>query len=187
MDLDRARTRLRGLIRPETFGHSLAVSEAAARWAPSFGADPDAACWAGLLHDCAKGLPPQAYLDQCQAASIQLYDAERASPPVLHQRLGALWAATRFGVEDPMVLAAIRCHTTGADPMDGLARCLFVIDWVSPDRTYPGVETLRAAVDRSPEEGFLAVLGAKQQEVRARRLPEHPWARAACDRWLESG
>ncbi len=181
--LAQAREQLQGLLAPHTFVHSLAVCDAAAGWAPTFGADPEAARWAGLLHDCAKGLAPDVYLSEAKAAGLNLFDAERASPPVLHQRLGALWAGSRFGVQDPTVLAAIRCHTTGARHMDALARCLFVVDWISPDRTYDGVETLRVALQRGAEKGFLAVLRAKRDVVRSQGLPEHPWARAAFERW----
>lgn len=182
--LREARERLRAELRPATYAHSLAVSEEAGRWAPTFDADPQAARWAGLLHDCAKGLRPEEYLAQAAAAGLEIFGAERASPAVLHQRLGAVWAAERFGVRDASVLAAIRCHTTGARDMDGLARCLFVVDWVSPDRDYEGVEALRAALATGPDVGFTAGLRAKWDGARAKGLPEHPWAREAADLWL---
>jgi len=183
-DLHEARARLRAALRRATFAHSLAVSEEAGRWAPTFDADPQAARWAGLLHDCAKGLRPAEYLAEAAVAGLEIFGAERASPSVLHQRVGAVWAAERFGVHDLSVQAAIRCHTTGAGDMDGLARCLFVVDWVSPDRDYEGVETLRAALAQGPDVGFTAVLRAKRDGALAKGLPEHPWARAAADRWL---
>jgi HD superfamily phosphohydrolase YqeK len=68
--------------------------------------------------------------------------------------------------------------------MDELARCLFVADWISPDRTYEGVEALRASMARGAEEGFLAVLRLKREVVARRGLPDHPWAVAAYARWL---
>lgn len=184
IDLREARARLGTELRRSTYEHSLAVSEEAVRWAPCFGVDPDAARWAGLLHDCAKGLEPEAYLAHAEATGMEIFEAERKSPPVLHQRLGARWAAERFGVKDPSVLAAIRCHTTGARDMDGLARCLFTIDWVSPERSYEGVETLRSALSKGPDAGFLAVLRAKRDVVRHRGLSDHPWAHAAIEHWL---
>jgi len=181
--ISEARARLRESLSEGTYAHSLAVSREAARWAVAFGADPDAALWAGLLHDCAKGLSDEQYLALAQTAGLEIFDAERDAPSVLHQRLGARWAAERFGVRDPAVLAAIGCHTTGAQVMDPLARCLFVVDWVSPDRTYEGVEVLRATLAKGVEEGFAAVLRAKRDVVLAKGLPDHPWARAALDRW----
>jgi len=181
-----ARDQLRHSLSEGTYAHCLGVSDEAARWATDFGADPDAARWAGLLHDCAKGLAAEQYLTWARSAGREIFEAERTSPSVLHQRLGARWAAERFGVRDQAVLAAIRCHTTGAGDMDGLARCLFVADWVSPDRTYEGVCALRAALSQGPEAGFVAVLRAKREVVLAKGLPEHPWARAALHRWLAS-
>jgi predicted HD superfamily hydrolase involved in NAD metabolism len=181
-----ARARLRESLSAGTYAHSLSVSHEAARWATAFGADPDLARWAGLLHDCAKGLAAEQYLRLAGEAGMEIFAVERASPSVLHQRLGAYWAQERFGVREPTVLAAIRCHTTGARDMDGLARCLFVADWVSPDRTHRGVEVLRTALAQGPAEGFVAVLRAKRDVVCARGLPDHPWARAALDRWISA-
>ena len=128
--------KLERLVSRRTLEHSLAVRDEAARSAPGFGADPGAARWAGLLHDCARNLTAEQCLAEARALGLELYTAEEASPPVLYQRIGAEWARSRFGVEDEDLMAAIRKHTTGAAEMDGLARCLFVADWISPDRTY---------------------------------------------------
>lgn len=171
-------------LRPETFRHCLAVRDHAAAIAPAFGADPETAALAGLLHDNAKNLSAREQLAAAEAAGLEIFPAERASPKVLHQRLGALFAARRFGVTDPSVIEAIACHTTGQGPMDALARCLFVADYTSPERRFHGVETLRAALLRGADAGFLAVLRCKRDLVLAQGLPEHPWAEAAHARYL---
>ena len=182
--LEAAVERLRRSLSPRTFLHSEAVRDEAVRLAGAFEAEPAAARWAGLLHDCAKDLSAEQCLVEARALGLEVFPAEEASPPVLHQRIGAEWAVARFGVADQTVLEAIRCHTTGAGEMDAVARCLFVADWISPDRTYEGVGPLRAAMARGPEEGFGAVMRLKREVVALRGLPDHPWSLAAYARWL---
>ncbi|MFH2008318.1 MAG: bis(5'-nucleosyl)-tetraphosphatase (symmetrical) YqeK [bacterium] len=181
---DRARELLRRLVSERTFRHCLAVVEEAQRLAAPYDADVAAARWAGLLHDCAKELDGAACLAAAGEARLEVLPEERAHPRVLHQRVGARWAAERFGVTAAAVLEAIGCHTTGKGEMDGLSRCLFVADWTSSDRDYDGVDTLREAVAKGPAEGFVAVLRCKREVVRVRGLPQHPWAREAYERWL---
>jgi predicted HD superfamily hydrolase involved in NAD metabolism len=182
-DLEGSKELLRTIISPRTLAHSLAVVETAGTLSKAFGADPESARLAALLHDCAKDLPMERYVPLARGAGLELFDEELLSPRVLHQRLGALWAAERFGVHDEAVLAAICCHTTGQAEMDSLARCLMVADYISPDRSFDGVDDLRTAAQEDTEAGFLAVLSFKRDMVRAKGLPEHPWARAAYERW----
>ena len=176
--------KLRGLLTPKTFAHSLAVRDRARELAADFGADPARAALAGLLHDCAKNLPADAYLGEAAALGLEVYGAERRSPKVLHQRVGAAWAARDFGVDDESVCRAICCHTTGRHDMDALARCVFVADYTSADRDYPGVDRLRAACDRGADDAFRSVLLFKRTYVRQAGLPEHPWAENAYRKYL---
>jgi len=181
---DQAREQLRLTLSERTYRHSLAVAQEGLRLSSGFDADPQSARWAGLLHDCAKDQGGSACLAAAVEAGLEVLPEERASPRVLHQRLGAYWAGSRFGVTDAAVLRAIGCHTTGRGEMDGLARCLFVADWISTDRRYDGVDVLREAAAQGPMEGFLAVLRCKREVVRRGGLPDHPWSREAHEKWL---
>lgn len=171
-------------LAPGTYAHCLAVRDHASDLARPFSVDPGSCALAGLLHDCAKNLSASQQLLAARAEGLELVEAELASPKVLHQRLGAAFAFGRYGVSDPAILAAIACHTTGQGDMDGLARCLFVADYTSPDRVFEGVGGLRAALDEGPEAAFRAVLAFKRELTRNRGLPEHPWAAAAYTRFL---
>ncbi len=179
--------RLACSLRPQTLAHSLAVREQARSLASGFGADPEAAALAGLVHDCAKHLPDAAYLSMAEEAGLTLFPAERASPPVLHQRLGALRARRELEVTDKAVLSAVACHTTGHPDMDALARCLFVADYTAAGRDFPGVHRLRETLaDEGAEAGFRAVLRFKRKHVARRGLPKHPWAEEAYQRFLSA-
>ncbi|MDY0000303.1 MAG: bis(5'-nucleosyl)-tetraphosphatase (symmetrical) YqeK [Polyangia bacterium] len=171
-------------LSPATFRHCLAVRDHAAALAPSFGAEPSLAALAGLLHDCAKNLSPRELLGVARLSGLELFAAERASPKVLHQRVGAVFASRRHGISQTAVLEAIACHTTGKGEMDALARCILVADYTSPDRVFDGVEGLRAVLGAGSDEAFGAVLAFKRELVYSRGLPAHPWAEAAYARYL---
>jgi len=172
-------------VRPHTLAHCQDVRDHARALAALFGVASEDAALAGLLHDCAKSLPGEACLSMAEAAGLEVFEAERQSPKVLHQRLGAHLAAREFGVEAPHILDAIRFHTTGHPDMGPLARCVLVADYTSPDRDFPGVQRLRQALQGSdPRPAFVRVLAFKRDYVKRKGLPEHPWAEGAYARWL---
>lgn len=191
LDLDwgdvRARLRLR--LSPRTYAHCLDVSAQARALASGFGVTPDLTALAGLLHDYAKDLAPEAFVPLAEAAGLEIFEAERDSPSLLHQRLGAHQVAQDLAdLVPPDVLSAvaraIACHTTGRADMDALARCVLASDYTAPGRSYPGVARLRAALAQDPEAGFRAVLAFKRELVATRGLPRHPWGEQAYQRWL---
>ena len=56
----------------------------------------------------------------------------------------AILAETQWGITDPEILSAIRCHTTGKPDMSKLDKILYLADMTSAERDWPGVEELRA-------------------------------------------
>ena len=44
-------------------------------------------------------------------------DAEQKALPVLHAKYGAWLAENKYGIEDPEIISAIACHTTGKADM----------------------------------------------------------------------
>ena len=57
---------------------------------------------------------------------------------------GAVVAEREFGVRDPNVLSAIRCHTTGKVGMLPLDMIVYLADKIEPSRrSYPALEKVR--------------------------------------------
>lgn len=133
------------------FVHSQGVAEACARLAGRYGADVERARLAGILHDVCKELPTDEQLKLIENCGILLSTAERNNPPLLHAPAGAAYVQQVLGVTDPEIVTAIRCHTGGKAGMTTLEKILFVADFISEDRTYPGVEQLREAAKDSLE------------------------------------
>lgn len=128
----------------------------AVRLAERWGADIERARLAGILHDCARSLKGAALIEAVRKAGLEPNEIELNQPALLHAPLGAAWARSRFGVEDPAVLQAIRRHTTGAAQMSLLDKIIYIADFIEPGRNFSGVEKIRALAASGPDETLLA-------------------------------
>ncbi len=129
------------LEKPSRLAHSLRVAELAAARAYKLKIPERQAIAAALFHDCAKNLsadspylegflPPKAW-GEVPAA-------------VLHQFAGAFVAERWFKVEDEDILNAVRYHTSGRAGMSDLEKLIFLADMLEEERSYEGVDLLRA-------------------------------------------
>lgn len=135
--------KLKQMLDPKRYQHTLGVVEMATRLAEHYGVSVEKARLAALLHDCAKGLTSFHLLRRLEGSDIVVDDMERMIPPILHGPVGAVMAKEDFGVTDPEILQAIRFHTTGAPNMTLLDKVIFLADYIEPNRTCSGVEELR--------------------------------------------
>lgn len=130
-------------LHPGRFQHTLGVAETAAHLAKRFGVDPQRARLAGLLHDCAKSMAYGEMLVHVRGMD-GVDDEELGMEPVLHAPVGAVEAQKEFGVQDPEILSAIRCHTLGKPDMTPLETLIFVADFIEPGRKFfDGLDQVR--------------------------------------------
>ena len=117
------------------YEHTIGVMYTAGCLAMRYGCDLKKAMLAGLLHDCAKGIPSEKKLKMCKKNHIELSQIERENPYLIHAKLGAFLAREQYGVEDEDILHAICVHTTGAPAMNLLDKIIFLADYIEPNRT----------------------------------------------------
>lgn len=173
--------RLRAVLPEKRFVHSLAVAAEARRLAEIHGADPDRAGLAGLLHDCAKGIPTENQVAECDRLGVPLDPATRACPKVVHGFLGERLARDVYGVDDPAVLRAIRFHTVGGPGMTALDKVVFLADSTEPGRHYPGADAVRAAANRDLDEAMRTFLDGQLAYLAERGGTIHPSTRRLRD------
>lgn len=149
---------LKGSQSGARYYHSQMVSKAAGGLAERYGGDPAQARFAGLVHDVAKELPAEAQLQTIQKYSILLDDVERVSPKLWHAIAGYALLLYEYKIDDEAVLDAVRWHTTARRGLPKLSRIVYLADCISKDRHFAGVDDIRAAADRSLDEGYLAML-----------------------------
>ena len=117
--------------------HSVAVAHLAAAYAAALGYDPERALIAGILHDCAKAYSDEQLVADCDKYDISVTDVERRNGFLLHGKLGAFYARTKYFITDEGILSAISYHTTGRPGMTDLEKVVFLADYLEPFRTQP--------------------------------------------------
>ncbi|HFH9920977.1 TPA: bis(5'-nucleosyl)-tetraphosphatase (symmetrical) YqeK [Streptococcus suis] len=134
--------KIRVAMKPARFQHVLGVEEVALALADQYGCDPKKASLAALLHDYAKEVEDQVFLDL-----IAKYDLDRDllnwDNNIWHGVVGAYKIAEDFGLKDEEIFQAIQRHTVGAGQMTLLDKVLYVADYIEPNREFPGVDEAR--------------------------------------------
>ncbi|MEG2775094.1 MAG: bis(5'-nucleosyl)-tetraphosphatase (symmetrical) YqeK, partial [Acetivibrio sp.] len=128
----------------QRFNHTMGVSHTAACLSMKYKEDMERARIAGLLHDCAKSLTEDEILKRCREFSLPISKTEEENSFLLHGKLGAYYAKTRFFIEDKEILNAITYHTTGRPKMSLLEKIIFIADYIEPERKeIPGLSEIR--------------------------------------------
>jgi predicted HD superfamily hydrolase involved in NAD metabolism len=142
-------------VGPSRFRHIQGVVRTSARLAERHQLSVPKALWAAWLHDCAKEMPRAQMGRSIKAGNGRLDAGEKRIPALWHPHAGVGLAREIWGIRDPEVLDAIRCHTLGRPGMGPLAQAVFVADFIEPGRDFPGVDKARAAARKGLVEGVL--------------------------------
>ena len=135
--IEQLRTQVKDALRTDNmrYQHTLGVANTSACLAMCHGADMNKAYIAGLLHDCAKCVPDDVKIAECEQFGLPISDIEFESPYLLHSKLGAYYAAHKYNVEDDEICSAIQWHTTGKPAMTLLEKIVFIAAYVILDDT----------------------------------------------------
>ena len=153
------------------FYHSQCVAAEAEKLARRYGADPEKARLCGILHDVMKDTPAQEQLKILEKSGIILTVAQMRNRKLWHALSGAAYLRDALGIADQEILGAVECHTSGKGGMSLLDKVLFVADYISADRDYPGVEELRVTAYRSLEEAMVEGIRFTVDELMGQELP----------------
>ena len=124
----------------DRYHHTLGVASTAVAMAMRYNPDPSNSNFikraelAGLLHDCAKCMDNNKKLRICEKNNLSCSSFEKSHPYLLHGKVGAYIAQTKFKIEDNDILQAITWHTTGRPDMSLLEKIIFIADYIEPSR-----------------------------------------------------
>ena len=156
------------------YGHTLRVADTAEVLARAHGLDPDRARLAGLLHDTAREVSSEEFLDLAERWGLPVGGPERESPKLLHGPVAAELARRKLGARDREVLDAVREHTTGRPGMGPLSLVLYVADKIEPARDYPSVGRLRSLAREDLRAAAAESLRRSIAHNEERGRPTHP-------------
>ena len=143
--LDTLRENVKGSMSQKRFVHTVAVEEMVARlcalYCPEHTLQLRAAA---LLHDLTKELTPAAQEELCAAYDIPTDDLQRLSPKTYHAKTAAARIVRDFPqFADPLIVDAVRWHTTGHSCMTLTEKLLYLADYIDDSRTFSSCVLLR--------------------------------------------
>lgn len=114
---------------------------------------------AGMLHDCAKCMEHEKKIQLCKENNIPCTSFELEHPYLLHAKVGAYIAQTKFDIKDEDILNAITWHTTGRPGMSLLEKIIFIADYIEPGRRpIPGINEVRQTAFTDIDEAMKLIL-----------------------------
>lgn len=116
--------------------------------------DAKKALVAALLHDIGKEMP---MTDQREIMAVYFKEYINYPPVIYHQFVGAYLAEKDFGITDPVILDAIKYHTTANSNMSDVAIIVHCADKIEPTRGFDSTELVNG-LKSSLTNGFVEVL-----------------------------
>ncbi len=127
---------LKALLKPARYEHSISVAKTAVYLALNHGYETYRPYLTGILHDCAKYMDDPEMLAAAEKAGIELEEVEKKAVQLVHAKVGAYYARTKYGIEDEEIISAIRFHTTGKPGMTFLEQLIYISDTIEPLRVW---------------------------------------------------
>jgi len=143
--LDELRGQVMKVMSPKRFRHTVAVEEMVTRLCALY--CPDLTMQmraAALLHDITKELESAEQERLCQTHGLPVTPADRISPKTFHARTAAAMIPDAYpAFDDPVIVSAVRWHTTGHVGMTLCEKLLYLADYIDDSRTFQNCVILR--------------------------------------------
>jgi len=176
--------RLKSLLGPSRFRHSLRVRQKALRLSKFHQIDLKKARIAGLLHDVSRYMDRKALLQFAEKIKLKIDPISRLEPKLLHAAISAHIARHKFGVKDPQVLKAISSHTLGRVNMSALEKIIYIADHVEEGRSHAGVKKARKLAETDMDRTIVAISSSMIRYLLDQGLPVHPMTVKVRDHYL---
>ena len=143
--LDSLREQVLQTMSPKRFRHTVAVEDMVARLCALYCPEQTLAMRAAaLLHDLTKELSLSEQVELSLALGISVKNADLLSPKTFHARTAAAKIAAQMpDFDDPIIVNAVRWHTTGHADMTLTEKLLYLADYIDESRTFENCVILR--------------------------------------------
>ncbi|OGX68474.1 MAG: phosphohydrolase [Paenibacillus sp. RIFOXYA1_FULL_44_5] len=162
MDLKQLMQKTKEQMPEKRWKHTQGVMDSAVILAERFGADTEQAIIAAVLHDYCKYWPIEQQKEMIREME-EFADLLNYDPQLLHGPAAAYVAKQELGIADPLILDAIRYHTSGRAEMTLLDKIICLADYIEPGRDFPGVYKIREIAEYSLERALIAGLDSTIQ------------------------
>jgi len=166
--------KLKSLLGPSRFKHSLRVREKVLHLSKFHRVNLKKASIAGLLHDVSRYMDRRGLLQLAEKIRMKIDPISRFEPKLLHAHLSAHIAKHTFDVRDPQILKAISSHTLGRKNMTMLEKIVYVADHVEEGRSHAGVDNARKLAETNIDQAVVAISSSMIKYLLGNDLPVHP-------------
>ncbi len=167
-------SRLKSLLGPSRFRHSLRVMEKAVSLSNIHKVDQKKAAIAGLLHDVSRYMDRPGLLRFAEKIKLKIDPISRLEPKLLHAPISAYIAKKRFGINDRQILKAISSHTLGRKSMTALEKIVYIADHTEEGRMHSGAAKARRLAEKDLDMAVVAVSTSMIKYLTDKDLPVHP-------------
>ena len=168
------------MVKSKRIPHLRGTEQEAVELAKRWGADPEMARRAAILHDCTKYWSLSKQLSKAREYGILLDQMEQKTLPLLHSKTGAAVAGAIYGMPRE-ICDAICWHTTGKADMTLLEKVLYIADYAEPNRKWS--EEAHGVAMTDLDAGVLLALENTIRHTEERGRPVHYRTLEARD-WL---
>ena len=130
---------------PKRFRHTVAVEDMAASLCALYCPEETAKLRAAaLLHDVTKELTLAEQVELSESLGLAVKKSDLLSPKTFHARTAAAQIPLKFAeFSDPVIVEAVRWHTTGHAHMTLTEKLLYLADYIDLSRTFENCVILR--------------------------------------------
>lgn len=143
--LDSLREDVMKKMSPKRFLHTAAVERMVARLSELYCPDYTLALRAAaLLHDVTKERSTEEQIQLCRDHGLEVTEADCLAPKTFHARTAAALIPSEYPqFADPLVIGAVRWHTTGRADMTLTEKLLYLADYIDDTRRFENCVMLR--------------------------------------------
>lgn len=141
------------------FKHSIGVMETAIELCELYNEDVERMKVAAFLHDYAKMYSNHKLREMVKEFNLDLAPMIVEIKDLCHGPVGAELIKREFGIDDEIILNAIRYHTFADSQMTRFDMILYLADLIEPNRRqFKGYHKIKELVYKDLEEGMIAAL-----------------------------
>ena len=170
-------SKIRSYLSEQRYMHTLNVAKLSYEIAVSNKIkDVDKVIIAAMIHDIGKEMP---IVEQKKIMVDHFKEFVDYPPAIYHQFVGAYLAKKDFGIVDPVILDAIKYHTTANSNMSDVAIIVHCADKIEPSRGFnstPLVNSLKSSL----MDGFVDVLKSNVEYYQRKNIEYRNGLQIAC-------
>ncbi len=136
MDYTELEELVRKHLKPSRFIHSEGVAEVCSDLTERFLSDRVPGLYTGIFHDWCRYMSDEELLAACMGRISDIAPEEKEKPMLLHGAAASLVMKDIVGDVPSSWLHAIRHHTLGSADMGVLGACLYISDYLEPNRKH---------------------------------------------------